>query len=83
MLPEKMRERRAAENNLTIYEMVRDDNLYPIESYLDAADLALEHDKTNLGTFVNWISSHDEGMRWWAIVGLRLLDEGARPATGS
>ena len=82
MLPEKMRERRAAENNLTIYEMVRDDNLYPIESYLDAADLALEHDKTNLGTFVNWISSHDEGMRWWAIVGLRLLDEGARPATG-
>lgn len=82
MLPEKMRERRAAENNLTIYEMVRDDNLYPIESYLDAADLALEHDKTNLETFVNWLSSHDEGMRWWAIVGLRLLDEGARPATG-
>ena len=82
MLPEKMRERRAAENNLTIYEMVRDDNLYPIESYLDAADLALEHDKTNLETFAKWLSSHDEGMRWWAIVGLRLLDEGARPATG-
>jgi N-sulfoglucosamine sulfohydrolase len=80
MLPEKMRERRAAENNLTIYEMVRDDNLYPLESYIDAADLALECDKTNLETFVKWMSSHDEGMRWWAIVGLRLLDDAARPA---
>ena len=77
-----MRERRAAENNLTIYEVVRDDNLYPLESYIDAADLALERDQSNLETFIKWMSSDDEGMRWWAIVGLRLLDEGARPTTG-
>ena len=82
LLPEKMRERRAAENNLTIYEVVRDDNLYPLESYIDAADLALERDQSNLETFIKWMSSDDEGMRWWAIVGLRLLDEGARPTTG-
>ncbi|MEC7907079.1 MAG: sulfatase-like hydrolase/transferase [Verrucomicrobiota bacterium] len=82
LLPEKMRERRAAKNNLTIYEMVRNENLYPLESYLDAADLALERDQSNLETFVKWMSSDNEGMRWWAIVGLRLLDEGAHPATG-
>lgn len=80
MLPEKMRERRAAENNLTIYEMVRNESLYPLESYLDAADLALERGKSNLETFVEWMSADDEGMRWWAIVGLRLLDDAARPA---
>ena len=33
-----MRERRAAEHGVTIYEMVRDPKLYPLESYLDAAD---------------------------------------------
>jgi len=82
LLPEKMRERRAAKNNLTIYEMVRNENLYPLESYLDAADLALERDRSNLETFVKWMSSDNEGMRWWAIVGLRLLDEVAHPATG-
>lgn len=83
MLPEKMRERRAAENNLTIYEMVKDESLYPLESYLDAADLALERDQSNLETFVKWMSVDDEGMRWWAIVGLRLLEESARPASAT
>ncbi len=82
LLPEKMRERRAVKNNLTIYEVVRDDNLYPLESYIDAADLALERDQSNLKTFIKWMSSDDEGMRWWAIVGLRLLDEGARRTNG-
>lgn len=81
LLPEKMRERRAAANNLTIYEMVRDENLYPLETYLDAADLALERDQANLATFKEWMSHDDEGMRWWAVVGLRLLDKDARSAT--
>ncbi|OUW16560.1 MAG: sulfatase [Opitutales bacterium TMED158] len=81
LLPEKMRERRAAANNLTIYDMVRDDNLYPLAAYLDAADLALERDKKNLATLERRMSHKDEGMRWWAAVGLRLLDEDARGAT--
>jgi len=77
LLPEKMRERRAAANGLTIYEMVRDAKLYPLEKYLDAADLALERNKANLGTFKKQLSSEDEGLRWWAIVGIHLLDEHA------
>tara|TARA_Y100001934_G_scaffold139694_1_gene168528 strand:- start:3787 stop:5565 length:1779 start_codon:yes stop_codon:yes gene_type:complete len=81
LLPEKMRERRAAANNMTIYEMVRDDKLYPLESYLDAADLALARDRANLRTFISWLSNKDEGLRWWAIVGLHLLGADARRAT--
>ena len=80
LLPEKMRERRAAANNMTIYEMVRNKQLYPLEQYLDAADLALERNESNLQTFVDLMSHDDEGMRWWAIVGLHLLEDDARPA---
>ncbi len=81
LLPEKMRERRAAANNMTIYEMVRDRDLYPLETYLDAADLALTRDKNHLDTFVSWMSHEDDGMRWWASVGLHLLGQDAQSAS--
>lgn len=82
LLPEKMRERRAAQNKLTIYEMVRDRKLYPLEAYLDVSDLALARDRSNLGTFTRRMSDKDEGMRWWAVVGLHLLERAAAPAAG-
>ena len=78
-----MRVRRAKENGLTIYDMVRDEKLYPLATYLDAADLALARDKTNLDTFVNYLSHEDEGLRWWGIVGLHLLDQQSAPATAA
>jgi len=80
LLPEKMRERRAAANNMTIYEMVRDSKLYPLAKYLDAADLALARNKDNMETFVKWMSDQDEDMRWWAITGLHLLHNDAASA---
>ena len=80
LLPEGMRVRRAKENGVTIYEMVRNEKLYPLESYLDAADLALVRDPKNLDAFVKALSHQDEGIRWWAIVGLHLLDKNAAPA---
>ena len=48
LLPERMRERRAAANKLTLYEMVRDEELYPLEAYLDLADMVLQRDPKNL-----------------------------------
>ena len=83
LLPEQMRVRRAKENGLTIYDMVRDEKLYPLATYLDAADLALARDKTNLDTFVDYLSHEDEGLRWWGIVGLHLLDQQSAPATSA
>ena len=82
LLPEQMRVRRAASNKVTIYEMVRDRKLYPLEAYLDAADLALGRDKVNMDVFIKWMSDKDEGMRWWAVVGLHLLEKDAAPAAG-
>jgi len=80
LLPEGMRMRRAKENGLTLYEMVRNKKLYPLESYLDASDLALGRDKKNLDGFVKALAAEDEGLRWWAIVGIHLLDKDAAPA---
>ena len=83
LLPEAMRVRRAAANNMTIYEMVRDKKLYPLAAYLDAADKALARDKGNLPAFVKALSANDEGLRYWAIVGLHLLDGEAKPASAA
>ena len=80
LLPEKMRERRAAENEMTLYDMVRNKTLYPLEAYLDAADLALVRDKHNLSIFTKRMSDKDAGLRWWAVVGLHLLEADAAPA---
>lgn len=80
LLPEAMRVRRAEENNVTIYDMVRDPKLYPLEQYLDIANLALARDSKNLSTFVEALSSSDEGMRYWGICGLFLLELKTKPA---
>ena len=80
LLPEQMRMRRAKENGITIYEMVRDPKLYPLAEYLDAADMALVRDKANLEKLTKQMSDDDEGMRWWAIVGLHLLKKDAAPS---
>ena len=80
LLPEVMRERRAAANQITIYEMVRNDELYPLAKYLDAADRSLLRDPGQLETLTKQLSDPDEGMRWWAIVGLHLLDQHVAPA---
>ncbi len=81
LLPEQMRVRRANDNGVTIYAMVRDEKLYPLATYLDAADLALARDKANLDALVSAMSSDDEGLRWWAVVGLHLLEEDAASAS--
>ncbi|GAB5404916.1 MAG: hypothetical protein Aurels2KO_31470 [Aureliella sp.] len=83
LLPEKMRVRRAAEHNLTIYDLVRDPELYPLETYLDAADLALARQINKLPQLIADLDNQDAGLRWWAVVGLHLLGEGAKPATES
>ena len=80
LLPEAMRVRRAAENGITIYEMVRDSELYPLDRYLELSDRALARDLDNLGYFAKALSDPDEGIRYWAICGLFLLDKAAEPA---
>jgi len=83
LLPEEMRLQRATENNMTIYEMVRTPELYPLATYLDAADLALARDSKNLDRFIKDLASDDSGLRFWAVTGLLLLEENAEPAAAA
>jgi HEAT repeat protein len=43
--------------------------------------MALERDKGNLPALVDGMSDKDSGIRYWAVVGLHLLDANAKPAT--
>jgi len=80
LLPESMRERRAQQHNLTIYEMVRNPKLYPLAAYLDAADRALARTPRYLSTFMEGMSDADSGIRYWSVVGLHLLGDKAAPS---
>lgn len=80
LLPEKIRNARASKHGMTVYEMVRDPKVYPLEKYLDISDIALARDKKNLRFFVKNLKNEDVGMQYWAVVGLLLLDKDAAPA---
>jgi arylsulfatase A-like enzyme len=73
LLPEAERDRRATENNTTIYQMVRDPKLYDLPAYLDAADLALAGNPANAPRFIGCLTSKDSGIRFWGAVGLLML----------
>lgn len=75
LLPESEMLKRAADNETTIYEMVRNSDLYNLPSLLEAADLALEQNPKNLSTLRSLLKSDDSGERYWGIVGCFLLDD--------
>jgi arylsulfatase A-like enzyme len=75
LLPEAEMSRRAAENETTIYDMVRDPKLYNLPAILDAANLALEEKKENLSALRQLLQNQDCGLRYWGIVGCFLLNE--------
>jgi arylsulfatase A-like enzyme len=81
LLPESEMVKRAKDNGLTIYDMVRDPKLYNLPALLDAADLALEQDKKNLPKLKKLMGSDDSGLRYWGIVGCFLLDDASEAYT--
>jgi hypothetical protein len=75
MLPESEMTKIAAKKNTTIYEVARDQSLYNLPQLLDAADLALEENESNLLALRGLLKSSDIGLRYWGIVGCFLLDD--------
>ena len=70
---------RAKKHGLTIYDMVRNGEIYPLADLLDAADAALKSEEhVNLDQLVSMLDSRDSGIRYWACVGLFRLGPGAR-----
>ncbi|MCH2209331.1 MAG: sulfatase [Lentisphaerales bacterium] len=75
LLPESEMVKRAADNKMTIYEMVRNPELYKIDSYLATANMAIENNPSNLPNFYEELKHSDNGVRYWAMVGCLLIAE--------
>jgi hypothetical protein len=75
MLPESEMAKIAAKKNTTIYEVARDQSLYNLPQLMDAADLALEENESNLLALRGLLKSSDIGLRYWGIVGCFLLND--------
>jgi N-sulfoglucosamine sulfohydrolase len=75
LLPESERLKRAKENNTTIYEMVRNPKLYNVSDLMNAANLALEKNPSNLPKLHKMLSAPDCGVRYWAAIGCLMLDD--------
>ena len=83
LIPEEMRNRMIKEKNTTVYAFVRDPELYPLAKYLDYADLALTRETENLKTLTRGLKAKDPVMRYWSVIGLLLLEKGAKSAIPS
>ena len=75
LIPEKEMNKYAAENNLTIYELVRKPELYDVVPILDAANIALEKAPKNLPKLIEFSSSKNIAIRYWGMVGCFLLND--------
>ena len=75
LIPESEMVKRAKDNKMTIYEMVRDPKLYNLPGLLDAADIALEADPDNLDKLRIMLTNNDPGIRYWAITGCFLFND--------
>ncbi len=73
MLSEEAMLRRAARHDTTIYEMVRNPDLYDLPAYLDAADIALAMDSKHLEILLEFLDHDDAGIRYWGTAGLLML----------
>lgn len=81
LLPEEERVKRAGDNGITIYEMVRDPKLYDLAAYLDAADLAIANNPKNLPRLGQLLNDDDAGVRYWGVIGCLILREEAASLT--
>ncbi|MFT5239422.1 MAG: N-sulfoglucosamine sulfohydrolase [Candidatus Promineifilaceae bacterium] len=75
LLPEAEMVKRAKLSKMTIYDMVRDDAIYPLKALLAASDLALEKSPQNRKALEALLRHSDSGLRYWGCVGLFLLGE--------
>jgi hypothetical protein len=73
LLPEADMVKRAADHNMTIYEMVRDPKLYNLPALIQAADIALSRSSMTFPMLASMIKNPDAGIRYWGAVGCFLV----------
>lgn len=77
LIPESERGRLAEEGDTTIYEIVRNPDLYDLPAYLDAADIALAGQDGNIGILLEYLDHKDLAIRYWGIVGIFMMGKEA------
>ncbi len=80
LIPESELDRLAGEKNVTPYEFVRNEKLYDLPAYLNAADLALAQSRDNLPKLLDLLQNQDPGLRYWGATGCFLLKDDAAVA---
>jgi hypothetical protein len=74
LIPECEVAQRTWGNKTTIYEMVRNPELYNLPAYLDLADVALEKNAANLQELSAALDSKDSAIRYWGLIGILLIE---------
>ena len=73
LIPESELNFRAAQSNLTPYEVIRRKELYDLEAYMQAAAVALAQKTEFYTELQELVKSRDSGVRHWAVCGLFML----------
>jgi len=79
-LPESEMGDRAARNDTTIYEMARDEELYPLKRLIEAAETASSRDAGTVPKLIEYMGDADPGIRYWGAVGCAVLEKQAAAA---
>jgi len=80
LIPEPLMAAINEDESTTIYEFGQSDARYPLKKLLKAANLAALKDPKNMSKLKGFLKDENPIMRYWGIVGLRVLGEGAAPA---
>jgi arylsulfatase A-like enzyme len=78
LLSEYEMHRRAG--NSTQYAVGQDEEIYPLERILAAAELASERDATKMTELLDLLKDEEPVVRWWATLGLVMLGKAAQSA---
>lgn len=73
--------RRANEHELTIYEMVQNDGMYPLERIYEFAEVAANREMTTMPEILLGFDDHDPAIRYWSVLGVLIRGEQAFEAT--
>jgi len=75
LIPESEMMKRAQEKGVTIYELARNPDWYPLDELIDAANLALERNPKNIPELHRLLQVDDSGLRYWGMVGIFILED--------
>lgn len=68
---------RANKHHLTIYEMARDNSIYPIEQIAEFAEIAANRSMGTMPHIMNGLKDQDAAIRYWAVLGVLIRGEKA------